>query len=299
VKELDPSRLVNNASGWADKKVGDVIDVHNYPGPGSPPPESERAAVLGEFGGLGLGVDGHTWAQKTWGYRGMVSREALTTQYIKLLRKVYELINTPGLSAAVYTQTTDVETECNGLMTYDREMVKPDLEKVAAANRGEFPPAPQIKVVVPTAQDQPIVWRYTFDKPADDWFKPDFDASSWKEGPAGFGAKGTPGSVVRTEWKSADIWIRREFTLAEAKLNAPLLLIHHDEDAEVYINGILVAKFADFATYYEEAEMTREGAAALKTGKNLIAVHCHQTSGGQYIDVGIADQVESRGGSQP
>jgi hypothetical protein len=299
VKELDPSRLVNNASGWADKKVGDVIDMHSYPGPGSPKPELERAAVLGEFGGLGLGVDGHTWAQKTWGYRGMASRETLTTQYIKLLRKVYDLINTPGLSAAVYTQTTDVETECNGLMTYDRAMVKPDPEKVAAANRGQFPPAPQVKVLVPTAETERLVWRYTLDKPADDWFKPDFDASSWKEGPAGFGTKGTPGSVVRTEWRSPDIWLRREFTLGKMKLSAPLLLIHHDEDAEVYLNGTLAAKVTDFTTYYEEIELSPQARALLTVGKNVMAVHCHQTSGGQYIDVGIADQVEPSGAPRP
>jgi hypothetical protein len=290
VKEMDPSRLVNDASGWADKKVGDVNDMHRYPGPGSPAPEPERAAVLGEFGGLGLGVDGHTWAQKTWGYRGMDSREQLTRQYVNLLRKVWALKDKPGLSAAVYTQTTDVETECNGLMTYDREMVKPDLEKVAAANRGQLPPPPEIRVVVPTAEKEPMVWRYTFEKPAADWFKPDFDASAWKEGPAGFGAKGTPGAVVRMEWKTPDIWLRREFTLGSEKLNAPQLQMHHDEDAQVYLNGVLAARVSGFTTDYETFDLGAEAQAALKPGKNLLAVHCRQTAGGQYIDVGIVDQ---------
>src|SRR5208283_5684106 len=89
VKEMDPSRLVNNASGWTDKKAGDVIDMHKYPGPESPKPEENRAAVLGEFGGLGLGVDGHTWAKKTWGYQGMSSQEDLTRSYVKLLTKAW------------------------------------------------------------------------------------------------------------------------------------------------------------------------------------------------------------------
>jgi beta-galactosidase/beta-glucuronidase len=135
VKRTDPSRLVDDATGWTDKNAGDVIDIHKYPGPASPEPETNRAAVLGEFGGLGLGVDGHTWTKKTWGYQGMDTRKDLTKRYVSLLGKVLELKESPGLSAAVYTQITDVETECNGLMTYDREIVKPDLSSVAAANR--------------------------------------------------------------------------------------------------------------------------------------------------------------------
>jgi len=287
VKEMDPSRLVNNASGWADKQAGDVMDMHKYPGPGSPQPEEKRAAVLGEFGGLGLGVDGHTWAPKTWGYRGMDSRETLTRQYVNLLRKVYALIKNPGLSAAVYTQTTDVETECNGLMTYDRAMIKPDADTVTAANRGNFPPIPETRVVVATAQENPVTWRYTFEKPAGDWLKPEFDASSWKEGPAGFGTKGTPGAVARTEWKTSDIWLRREFTLGDEKLKDPQLLIHHDEDAEVFINGVQAARLRDFTTDYDAVDLGVEARDALKPGKNVLAVHCRQTQGGQYIDVGV------------
>jgi hypothetical protein len=135
VKSIDPSRLVNDATGWTDKKVGDIIDMHKYPGPGSPEPEENRAAVLGEFGGLGLRVEGHTWAAKSWGYQGMADPKALTDRYVELLTKTLELKTSPGLSAAVYTQITDVETECNGLMTYDRAVIKPDAGAVSTANR--------------------------------------------------------------------------------------------------------------------------------------------------------------------
>ena len=121
---MDPSRLVNNASGWTDKNCGDVIDVHNYPGPGSPVPEENRAAVLGEFGGLGLAVDGHTWSNKTWGYKDTQDHEDLTRNYEKLLAKAWALKDKAGLSACIYTQITDVETECNGLLTYDRAVHK-------------------------------------------------------------------------------------------------------------------------------------------------------------------------------
>jgi beta-galactosidase/beta-glucuronidase len=136
IKKLDPTRLVDNTSGWTDRKVGDVMDMHKYPGPGAPAPETARASVLGEFGGLGLPVHGHTWqAEKNWGYRSYTNSVALTSAYLGLVEKLFPLIAEKGLSAAVYTQTTDVEIEVNGLMTYDRAEVKMDLKKISAANR--------------------------------------------------------------------------------------------------------------------------------------------------------------------
>jgi beta-galactosidase/beta-glucuronidase len=138
IKGLDPTRLVNNASGWEDRKVGDVHDIHKYPGPKAPENEPDRTAVLGEFGGLGLPLSGHTWQdEKNWGYRKYQTRQELTDAYLDLLDKLRPLIE-GGLSAAVYTQTTDVETEVNGLMTYDRAMVKMDEEKITAANKALY-----------------------------------------------------------------------------------------------------------------------------------------------------------------
>jgi hypothetical protein len=288
-KEHDPSRLVDGASGWNDMQVGDVHDIHVYPGPGSPDPEPNRAAVLGEFGGLGLGVDGHTWTNKTWGYRGTKSSEDLTRKYEQLLRGVWRLKDEKGLSAAVYTQTTDVETEANGLMTYDRAVIKLDVERVAAVNKGDLSRVPEIKEVVPTSQKKGLTWRYTFEQPAGDWTKPGYDDSAWKEGPGGFGTKGTPGASVRTEWKTNDIWLRREFTLPVVPFRNPNLYVHHDEDAEIYLNGVLAAKVPGYITDYEEVPLNVEARASLKPGKNLIAVHCKQTTGGQYIDVGLID----------
>lgn len=135
IKQLDPTRLVDNASGWADRGVGDVHDIHAYPGPDAPENEPNRAAVLGEFGGLGLPVKGHTWQdEKNWGYRSFENAEDLTAAYLELIENLKPLIN-EGLSAAVYTQTTDVEIEVNGLMTYDRAVIKMDAQRIAAANR--------------------------------------------------------------------------------------------------------------------------------------------------------------------
>jgi hypothetical protein len=296
VREMDPSRLVNNASGWTDKAVGDVHDVHSYPNPNCPPVEEKRAAVLGEFGGLGLAVEGHTWKKENWGYKGMADAEELTQTYEKLLQKVYELKDSKGLCAAVYTQTTDCEVECNGLLTYDR-LVKGDIERIAAANLGDFskvPPPPVVKTVVPTSEESGIEWRYATDKPGDDWMKPGFDDAAWKKGPGGFGTKGTPGSVVRTEWKTADVWLRRDFDLPDGKFTSLQFRAHHDEDVEIYINGVLAAQAKGFISEYQELKIKPEAQAAFKPGKNLFAVHCHQTQGGQYVDVGLVDVVPAK-----
>ena len=297
VKEADPSRLVNSVTGWVDKKVGDMIDMHKYPAPGCPPTEEKRAAVLGEFGGLGLAVDGHTWKKDHWGYRGMADAEELASTYEKYLRTVYQLKDSSGLSAIVYTQTTDVEVECNGLLTYDRAIIKADLERIAAANRGDFskvPPPPVVKVIVPTSEESPQEWRYTFEKPADGWEKPGFDDAAWKKGPGGFGTEGTPGAVVKTAWKTEDIWLRREVTLPDAKLISPRLRVHHDEDVEIYVDGVRAGAFKNFTTDYVDLALTPEGRAALKPGKNLLAVHCKQIKGGQYIDVGVVDLLPGK-----
>lgn len=129
VKLLDPTRLVNNASGWVDKGVGDVFDIHPYPGPKMPDLEEHRASVLGEFGGLGLPVDGHLWQQKkNWGYRTYKDHKSLNDALNDLIVKLAPMVK-KGVAAAVYTQTSDVEGEVNGLMTYDREVMKVDVER--------------------------------------------------------------------------------------------------------------------------------------------------------------------------
>jgi hypothetical protein len=291
IKQLDPTRLVDNASGWHDIPAGDVVDMHSYPGPGCPKSDGRRAPVLGEFGGLGLPVPGHTWVEKSWGYRGMTTPAALTKKYCELLRKVYELRDSDGLNACVYTQTTDCETECNGLLTYDREL-KPDLALVAAANQGRFAPPPKIETVVAASQQEAFTWRYTEQQPADDWFKPEFDAGAWKEGPAGFGNNPKDG-IARTKWKSADIWIRRTLELPAGDLGNLQLNVYHDEDAEIYLNGVLAAQPRKYNDAYELFEIAPAALAALKPGRNSIAIHCHQTIGGQFIDAGLVRVVEA------
>jgi hypothetical protein len=286
LKSLDPTRFVDNASGWTDMRVGDLIDAHTYPGPDSPEPESRRAAVLGEFGGLGLPLDGHAWSERCWGYLMLGNSEELTSRYTALFNLVWTLHDFRGLSAAIYTQTTDVETECNGLLTYDRAVAKIPADKLQAANRGQRR-GPPMRFVLADAMFGRTLWKYSLEKPQDDWSEPGFDASTWKEGPAGFGTADTPGIRVNTVWKTSDIWLRAGFVLTTAECSGLKLRVYHDEDAEVYLNGVLAAKLAGFGTDYVELAPTPEAVAALRPGHNTVAVHCHQTTGGQGIDVGI------------
>jgi hypothetical protein len=152
-----------------------------------------------------------------------------------------------------------------------------------------LPAKPQITIVVPTAQTTPALWRYTTDRPASDWFKPGFDAMGWKEGPGGFGNNG----AHHTDWNTADIWIRRQITMPAGKFSNLQFYVFHDEDVEIYINGVLVAHEPDYITSYEPIEMTPAGRAMLKPGATVtIAAHCHQTVGGQGIDIGIIDVLE-------
>ena len=125
-KAYDPSRLVDGASGWTDRGSGDMIDMHKYPGPGMFDVEPNRASVLGEFGGLGWPVKGHLWwTKRNWGYRTYQTQAEMKENYSALLKQLPDLIK-KGLAAAVYTQTTDVEGEVNGLMSYDRSITKMD-----------------------------------------------------------------------------------------------------------------------------------------------------------------------------
>ncbi len=292
IKHHDPSRLVNNASGWTDTKTGDVVDMHNYPGPGMPPTEPARAAVLGEFGGLGLPLENHVWVDKNnWGYRSFKNRQDLTAAYQELISRLRGLA-VKGLSAAVYTQTTDCEVEVNGLMTYDRAVIKLPVEPIAQAQKTLYLPLPTIKILVPTAETLPQAWTYTTKAPDSRWSDPTFNDLTWSRGESGFGTSSTPGAKVHTEWNSSDIWLRRSFELDSNRLHAPQLLLHHDDDAEIYVNGKLVSRLNGYTTSYGLIPLGPDAVGAFKPRRNVLAVHCHQTGGGQYIDVGLVDFIE-------
>lgn len=134
-KAYDPSRLVNPASGGNFYTCGDILDLHNYPGPEMYLYDGQRANVLGEYGGIGMVVDGHIWTpDRNWGYIQFKSPGEVTDKYVEYANELARLAKA-GFTGAVYTQTTDVEMEVNGLMTYDRKVIKVDEDRVARANR--------------------------------------------------------------------------------------------------------------------------------------------------------------------
>ena len=296
-KQLDPTRLVTCTSGWADRPCGDVHDMHNYPGPGMFPPEENRATVLGEYGGLGLPVKGHSWKENgNWGYVSFADTDALFARYNGLNRAMRPLIE-KGLSAAVYTQTTDVEIEVNGFMSYDREVIKYPVDKMRKSNEALRGPAPKYDVVIGCSHHEGKTWKYSFDAPADNWAAADFDDSSWKEGEGGFGTVGTPNTSVRTTWDTSDIWIRRAVELTAEQIANPENMVgygYHDEDCEIYINGVKIADYDGYQSYtYQDVDVDALK-SALKVGKNVVAIHCHQTTGGQYIDFGLVKEVTAK-----
>jgi len=316
LKAHDPTRLVNPASGWTDEGGGDVVDIHRYPGPAAPPPEALprwappprrypdglpafpeiRVPVLGEFGGLGLPLPDHTWVEEeNWGYRSFENLEDLNRAYRDLLFQLRPLVG-EGLAAAVYTQTTDVEVEVNGVMTYDRKVTKLSEESVEA-NRALFGPPPVLLEVLPTSRLEAQPWRYSEAEPTGDWTAPAFDDSAWRQGPGGFGTEGTPGARIGTPWSSSDLWLRREFEVGPEQLDALrsaalYLRIHHDEDAEVYLNGVRIAGLEGYTTGYVLVPVSREAMGLLRGGLNVLAVHVRQTDGGQFIDAGIVEWKE-------
>lgn len=165
LQQFDPSRLVVSASGGNDFGVGHIHDIHQYPGPEAPPAEAARVAVLGEFGGLGLPLPGHTWQdEKNWGYRKFETQEELQEAYLQLMQQLRPLVES-RLSAAIYTQTTDVEVEVNGLMTYDRRKLKFNAAKLAAAHQQLYAPLRKLSTKELSAAYTVAYWRFEEGEP--------------------------------------------------------------------------------------------------------------------------------------
>ena len=296
VNTLDPSRLVNQASGGSYYGVGDILDNHNYPDPGNPT-SATQAVVDGEFGGISWHVPGHLWnpAQAGNGYIPATSTDNIATLYDFYISEAVNFKSSAngGLNAAIYTEITDVENECNGLLTYDR-LLKTDLNKILISNQKAITGTLYLTDVLPTSQTVGRTWNYNTNAitASTNWYATAFNDSAWSSGQAGFGTVGTPGAVVRTTWNTSDIWIRQQFNpgnLSASDLSSLVFNCYHDEDCEIYLNGVLAGSAPGYASAYVLLTMNAAGRNALiPNATNVIAVHCHQTGGGQNIDVGIA-----------
>ncbi|MGI4751451.1 MAG: glycoside hydrolase family 2 protein [Janthinobacterium lividum] len=293
VRGLDPSRIVNEGSGSTNEGVGDLYDIHPYPPPAVSDSKSQ-ANVTGEFGGIGFQPLSKVWNSKDLTqYITMKNEKDYLELYDNFATMLANFRNNKGLSAAVYTEITDVEIELNGLMTYDR-VLKADPEKIRRSNvKAIYQDVSEyVYSVLPAADITAQKWQYTTTDPDRDWMRKDIDLSTWRTGRGGFGTAGTPGAHIGTVWNTNDIWIRQQFDLKKisvASLNKLMLHIHHDEDCQVYINGVLATKLEGWTADYQNLKISRAAKSALKrNGKNVIAIHCTNKTGGQYIDAGLS-----------
>lgn len=274
-KQYDPSRLVNAASGWTDRGVGDVYDTHIYPGPGMQSGGENRADILGEFGGLGWPVEDHLWWNKrNWGYRTYYSREELNDRYVEVVGFL-EGPRARGLAAMIYTQTTDVEGEVNGLMTYDRAVVKFDADRLTALHSRLAAKPKEATVFAPTSLEKPQTWSYVFDEPADGWAGLDFKAKGWKKGAAPLrsspDSQFADGDVWPVEHEA--VWARREFRLDEIPETLWLEAWHTVSAGAVYLNGTEVSELIGRTRREYRHQDLSAFTHLLRKGTNVLAIH--------------------------
>lgn len=221
-----------------------------------------------------------------WDYRKINDRDALTDAYVELTKNL-RVLNGRGLSGAVYTQTTDVEIEVNGHLTYDRAEFKLDPERVRQANAELQQPQLLITTLLPTSESIPQRWQFTHKQPPAEWTRGDFDARSWQQGPGAFGKVKTHPLIVRTEWEGDAIWLRRPFMLPENTAGEICLLTHHVGDADFFINGQPLQVGHAATAGYRLLRLDPAVLAKLQAGRNQLAVHVRPGAGEAYFDAGV------------
>lgn len=260
LKARDPHRLVNAASGWTDRGVGDVLDIHEYPGPSIETCPQGRVPVLGEFGGLGLALEGHVWTDDgNWGYRSYGDPKTLAREYQKLIKALEGPI-AKGLAAAVYTQTTDVEREVNGLLTYDREVYKLDPDTLRMLHATLFRPAPAATILVPTA--------------------------GTTEGTT----NGMP-ATTDTSLNTAEVRLHRTFTIpADTSFTRLWLELRFAADElRIFLNEqpiYTVDERREVRRHYRHFDVS-EHVDTLRSGTNTLTVHALGNDRSPFVDVGL------------
>ena len=288
-KNYDPSRLVDAPSGWADRKVGDMIDVHLYPGPGMELPESDRASVLGEFGGLGWPVEDHLWwNKKNWGYLTYNDEQTYQQEFSALIKNLQGLISW-GLSAAVYTQTTDVEGEVNGVMTYDREVLKLDKEKTRELLKPLYEPWWNKRVLISDSEHKAHSWKVSFKEPEGNWKGQDYEDLEWNNEKAPFSAEENPFLPEITTWDSETLYARKTFDLKAVPEKLFIKYYAPKTKLKVYVNGQLLEEWEDGGGRKRHYTHIMLGGIHefLKEGKNVIAVEASSNEKVRAFDLGM------------
>ena len=292
VKALDPSRLVNEATGFNITGAGDVNDLHLYPGPGVRTPTPNQALANGEMGGIGYRVTGHTWNANEVGNYAASNPDDLLYLYAEYMNDVKDLRDNKGLSAVVYTEVTDVMQELVGLMTYDR-IPKVDPAKIALANHFMLK-MPTYTAVVPTSEQTGQDWRYTTTKPTDDWTTPGYSDAQWLEGKGGFGSGN---DHAGTSWTTSDIWMRKHFNPGSMSTDQMANLVVRDihmGTVEVFINGVRAYTSRGQNSSWEYRAISSEARASIRpNADNVLSVHCARGTESQFIDAGLNERISA------
>lgn len=298
VMSLDNSRLVSGASGWWDFEIGDIIDKHNYEQPAYPVSENNtRIAVLGEYGGVGLYYEDHSWRADAHIYDNVENAEQLYNKFSLYAERIDAFAKQQGLSGAIYTQITDVEEEVNGLITYDRKIIKG-----GEYNMTRMHDLIQYVIRYCTQSDDYTEifsmtdeWQYTKTEPLGNWTDSDFNDNLWESSRGGFGSGDFP-VYTNADWQgeNTNIWLRKTFNpgnLSQQQIQNIFANMLIDGTLEVYINGVLAVKFLEDRTPINELHyyhLSQESKNAIRPNEdNTIAVHCHNRVGGAHIGVGL------------
>ena len=310
LKAKDPTRLVINASGWHDKKVGDIRDFHDYtihPAIALVTKNDDRAMVLGEAGGFDLLIPGHLWTpdlktetklKTDWTIdfkKGVVkSADELIEKYTILLDDLFQL-KKYGLNAVVYTQISDVEDEISGWMTYDRKVSKLPETTFAALHEQFFKPTMTGKFILPLSINEPQQWNYSFTAPSNDWIK-NTTIADFKLGEAPFGIESNNAHKVNTTWNTNSLFLNKEFTLTTLPSKLSLVACNTGM-TDVYINGSYVMQFNNFLKNDPEVKISEsllsdKAMKLLKVGVNQLSLKFNFPSVGKpvyYYDFGIKE----------
>ncbi|MGV3642363.1 MAG: glycoside hydrolase family 2 protein [Adhaeribacter sp.] len=278
-KQYDPTRLVDGVSGWTDRGVGHMNDAHQYPGPSLEPAEQNpgRALVLGEFGGLGYPVQSNLWnpGMRNWGYRTYLTQKDYLDEYTKLIYNVYPLLSR-GLAAALYTQTSDVEGEVNGLMTYDREFIKMPPAMARILHQPLYNNAvAKAHFLVRDSELAPAPLMVSFEKPEQDWNKHNPFAPQFK--------KHTGAVKVK---KGQTLWAVNSFVQDEAPEHLAMK-IYAQGALKVYLNGHLIHDRQTLTKrHYDELNISQY-TRYLKKGKNVIGLELKDAVADSDFDFGL------------
>ena len=310
LKAKDPTRLVINASGWHDKKVGDIRDFHDYtihPAVALVNKNDDRAMVLGEAGGIDLLIPGHLWTpdlkggtkiKTDWSIdfkKGIVkSSDELIEKYKILLDDLFQL-KKYGLNAVVYTQISDVEDEISGWMTYDRKVSKLPDTTFAALHQQFFKPTITGKYILPLSMNTAQQWNYSFTAPSNDWIK-NTTIADFKLGEAPFGIESNNVHKVNTTWNTSSLFLNKEFTLSSVPSKLSLIACNTGI-TDVYINGAYVMQFNNFLKNDPEIKISEtllsdKAMKLLKLGVNQLSLKFNFSSAGKpvyYYDFGIKE----------